>query len=244
MIDPMNSIVFTIGICHTIVLYSGFFLEVFPPEFVTKPEPMTLFRGKQARFLCVVNGSTPMNVLWHKDNIAISADEHYKITSDKNKYTLLISKLELNDQGTYLCKASNSVGTATCSTELKVIDKPSFVKTFESVSVAVGNPLHLECQVNEDTGVTISWMKDGKKIHNTMDCKLCFEDKTASLEIPKSKLKDTGKYTCTAANDAGSSECSSVITVQGKTVGGKVHDKCSIFSLKICIFFLIIVFSL
>lgn len=198
---------------------------------------MTLFVGKQAKFQCVVNGSTPMNVLWHKDNIAISPDDHYKISSDKNKYTLLISKLEQNDQGTYLCKASNSVGTATCCTELKVIDKPSFVKTFESVSVAVGNPLCLECLVNEDTGVIITWMKDGKKIHNTMDCKLSFEEKTASLEILKGKLKDTGKYVCTAANDAGSSECSSAVTVQGKTLEGRVHDKCSIFCLKKSTFF-------
>lgn len=205
------------------------FLEVFPPEFVTKPDPMTLFVGKQAKLQCVVNGSTPMNVLWHKDNIAISADEHYTISSDKNKYTLLISKLGQNDQGTYLCKASNSVGTATCCTELKIIDKPSFVKTFKSMSVAVGNPLRLECQVNEDTGVSIVWLKDGKKIHNTMDCKLSFEEKTASLEIPKAKIKDSGKYACTAANDAGSSECSSVVTVQGKTLGGKIDNKCSIF---------------
>uniref|UniRef100_A0A3P8NZX1 Ig-like domain-containing protein n=1 Tax=Astatotilapia calliptera TaxID=8154 RepID=A0A3P8NZX1_ASTCA len=40
-----------------------------------------------------------------------------------------------------------------------------------------------------------------------MECKLSFEDKVAVLEIPKSKLKDSGKYVCTAANEAGSSSC-------------------------------------
>lgn len=183
---------------------------------MSKPEPMILFVGKQAKFQCVITGSAPMNVVWYKDNIAILPDEHYKVSFEKNKHCLEITKLEQSDQGSYLCKASNSVGMATCCTEMRVIDKPSFVKTFESTSIAVGDPLRLECQVNEDTGVTITWMRDGKKIHNTMDSKISFDDKVVSLDIPKTKIKDTGTYVCTATNDAGSSSCSSVITVKGK----------------------------
>ncbi|KAG5852568.1 hypothetical protein ANANG_G00063830, partial [Anguilla anguilla] len=188
--------------------------EVFPPVFVTKPDPMTLYVGKQARIQCVLSGSSPMNVVWQKGNIPISKDANYKITSEKNRHTLEIVKLSLTDHGEYHCRASNSVGTDMCSTELRVIDKPNFVKTFESVSVAVGNPLRLECQVDEDTGVTISWTRDGKKMHNTMDHKLSFEDKLAILEITNTNLKDTGKYVCTATNDAGSSSCSSMVSVQ------------------------------
>lgn len=185
---------------------------------MSKPEPMTLFVGKQAKFQCVITGSAPMNVAWYKDNIAILPNEHYKVSFEKNKHCLEITNLEQSDQGTYLCKASNAVGMATCCTEIKVIDKPIFVKNFESTSIAVGNPLRLECQVNEDTGVSITWTRDGKKLHNTMDSKISFEEKVVSLDIPKSKIKDTGTYVCTAANDAGSSSCSSVVTVKGKII--------------------------
>lgn len=185
---------------------------------MSKPEPMTLFVGKQAKFQCVITGSAPMNVVWYKDNIDILPDEHYKVSFEKNKHCLEITKLEQSDQGSYLCKASNSVGMATCCTEMRVIDKPSFVKTFESTSIAVGNPLRLECQVNEDTGVSITWTRDGKKLHNTMDSKMSFDEKVVSLDIPKTKIKDTGTYVCTATNDAGSSSCSSVVTVKGKTL--------------------------
>lgn len=100
---------------------------MYPPVFSTMPDPMTLYVGKQASFQCVVTGSLPMTIVWHKDNIA------------ETKYSLQIKNLQLINQGTYLCKASNSVGTATCSSELRVINKPSFVKTFEtSVSSAIG----------------------------------------------------------------------------------------------------------
>lgn len=136
--------------------------------------------------------------------------------SEKNKYLLLIKSLELSDQGVYLCKASNSVGTATFNTELRVIKKPNFVKILEPVSAAVNDPLRLECQVDEDIGVAITWTRDGKKVHQSMDCKLSFEDKMAMVEIPKSKLKDSGKYVCMATNEAGSSSCEAMVSVQGK----------------------------
>uniref|UniRef100_A0A8C2ZME9 Ig-like domain-containing protein n=1 Tax=Cyclopterus lumpus TaxID=8103 RepID=A0A8C2ZME9_CYCLU len=173
--------------------------------------PMTLFVGKQAVLQCSLTGSSPMEVVWHKDNIAIS-EGNYVMKCEKNKYSLLIKSLELTDQGVYLCKASNSVGTATFTTELKVINKPSFVKTVEPVAAAVNDPLRLECQVDEDTGVTVTWTRDGKKVHQSMDCKLAFEDKVAVVDIAKSKQKDSGKYVCTATNEAGSSSCEAVVT--------------------------------
>uniref|UniRef100_A0A3Q3JJB4 Ig-like domain-containing protein n=1 Tax=Monopterus albus TaxID=43700 RepID=A0A3Q3JJB4_MONAL len=97
----------------------------------------------------------------------------------------------------------------------EVIRKPSFVKTIEPASAAVNDPLRLECQVDEDTGVTVTWTRDGKKVHQSMECKLSFEDKVAVLDIPKTKLRDSGKYVCTAANEAGSSSCETLIAVKG-----------------------------
>uniref|UniRef100_A0AAY5EH61 Ig-like domain-containing protein n=1 Tax=Electrophorus electricus TaxID=8005 RepID=A0AAY5EH61_ELEEL len=123
------------------------------------------------------------------------------------------------------------VGTATCCTELRVIDKPSFVKTFEPTFVAVDNSLRLECQVNEDTGVFITWMRDGKRLHNTMDSKISFEDRVACLEIPKAKLKDTGTYVCTAANDAGSSIHSSKEILSGIDCSVQKDDSSSFLEL-------------
>lgn len=189
---------------------------MYPPVFVSKPDPMTLYVGKQAEFQCTLTGSSPMDVVWHKDNIAVSSEGNRVVKCEKNKYSLFIKSLEVTDQGVYLCKASNSVGTATFTTELKVVNRPSFVKAFEPASAAVNDALRLECQVDEDTGVTITWTRDGKRVHQSMDCKLSFEDKVAVVEIPKSKLKDSGTYVCTATNEAGSSSCEAVVTVQGK----------------------------
>ncbi|KAK1166192.1 hypothetical protein AOXY_G12747, partial [Acipenser oxyrinchus oxyrinchus] len=186
------------------------------PVFVTRPEPMTSYVGKPARFQCAVTGSPPMNIVWQKAGLDISSDGNYKISTDKKKNILEIPSLQLDNKGIYSCKATNAFGTDICSCELRVIDKPQFVKKLEPLPVAVGHIIRLECQVDEDTGVCITWSRDGKKLHLSMDYKITFEEKVAVLEIPNAKLKDSGNYVCTASNDAGSSTCSASVTVRGK----------------------------
>uniref|UniRef100_A0A8C6U3I6 Titin n=1 Tax=Neogobius melanostomus TaxID=47308 RepID=A0A8C6U3I6_9GOBI len=195
-------------------------------------EPMTLFVGKQALFQCSLTGTLPMEIIWHKDNIAISSEGNYVMKSDKNKCSLLIKSLQMTDQGVYLCKASNSVGTATFTTNLKVINKPSFVKLIEAVSIAVNDLLRLECQVDDDTGVTVTWTRDGKKVHQSMDCKLSFEDKVAVLEIPKSKIKDSGNSTCEAVVTTGkiliNKELQDIVLQEAESIGSSALFECEV----------------
>lgn len=197
-------------------LFFFMLIEQFPPSFITKPDPQTVYVGKRAMIQCVITASEPLSVVWLKDNRAIPT--HYQTLCENNKHTLEVCRVEPADQGLYLCKASNDVGSAECSTELRVIDKPNFVKPLGQVAAVVGAPLHLECQVDEDTGLTVTWTRDGRKVHQSPDCKLSFEDKTVTLDILKTTLKECGKYVCTVTNEAGSSTCSTSVKVQGKTL--------------------------
>lgn len=178
---------------------------------------------------CVITGSAPLNVVWLKDNQALpKVPTHYQTSYEKNKHTLEITKLEPADRGFYVCKVSNNVGTAECSMELRVVDKPNFVNPLGLVAAVVGAPLRLECQVDEDTGVTVTWTRDGRKVHQSPDCKLSFEDKTVTLDILKTTLKDCGNYVCTVTNEAGSATCSTSVKVQGKSCLVNFHGYCSI----------------
>lgn len=194
------------------------FAEAFPPNFLTRPESVTTFVGKSTRFLCTVAGTPVIDTVWQKDGTAISSSEHCRITSADNKHTLEITHLTVNDRGTYTCKASNKFGADICQADLNIIDKPRFIKELQAVQSAVNKKIHLECQVDEDRKVTVSWSKDGNRIPPGKDYKIFFEDKIASLEIPLSKLKDSGTYVCTASNEAGSSSSSAAVTIRGKAI--------------------------
>lgn len=185
---------------------------------MSKSEPQTVFVGQGAAIQCVITGSAPLNVVWLRDQQALpTSSAHYQTSCEHNEHTLEILQPTAADGGLYVCMASNDVGSAECSMELRVVDKPSFVKLLGPTAAVVGAPLHLECEVDEDTGVTVSWTRDGRKVHQSPDCKLSFEDRVVSLDILKATLRDCGTYVCTVANAAGTSTCSTVVKVQGKS---------------------------
>ncbi|XP_029766379.1 titin-like, partial [Terrapene carolina triunguis] len=188
--------------------------EAFPPTFLTRPESITTFVGKSARFLCTVSGTPVIDTVWQRDGAAISSSEHHKISTVDNKHILEIKHVTVNDRGVYTCKASNKFGADICQGEMVIIDKPHFIKELQSVQSAVNKKIRLECQVDEDRKVTVAWNKDGNKIPPGKDYKICFEDKIASVEIPLAKLKDSGNYVCTASNEAGSSSSSATVTIR------------------------------
>lgn len=115
-----------------------------------------------------------------------------------------------------MCTASNNVGSAESSVEVRVVNKPTFVRPLGPVAAVVGAPLRLECEVDEDAGAAVSWTRDGRKVHQSPDCKLSFEDRLISLDILKTTLRDCGTYACTVTNPAGASSCSTEVKVQGK----------------------------
>lgn len=192
-------------------------VESLPPNFVSQSGPHTVFVGQGVTIQCEITGSAPLKVLWLRDQQALpESSGRYQTSCEHNKHTLEIQKLTVADGGLYVCTASNNVGLAECSVEVKVVDKPNFVRPLGPVAAVVGAPLHLECEVGEDAGVAVSWTRDGRKVHQSPDCKLSFEDRLVSLDILKTTLRDCGMYTCTVTNPAGASSCCTEVKVQGK----------------------------
>lgn len=157
-----------------------------------------------------------IHTVWQKNGIDVTDEDNYKIFSKGNKHTLEFSNLNVQNKGTYSCKVTNDCGTDICYSDLIVLDKPSFTRRLEPTQTVINTGARLECQVNDDTSVTISWKKDGLDLHSSKYYKITFEDKIAVMEILKARLKDEGNYLCTASNEAGSDSCSALLTVKGK----------------------------
>lgn len=192
-------------------------VESLPPTFVSQSGPQTVFVGQGASIRFEITGSAPLKVLWLRDQQPLpESSARYRTSFKCNEHTLEILQPTVADGGLYVCTASNNVGAAKRSVEVRVVNKPTFVRPLGPVAAVVGAPLQLECEVDEEAGAAVSWTRDGKKIHQSPDCKLSFEDRLISLDILKTTLRDCGTYFCTVTNPAGASSCSTVVKVQGK----------------------------
>uniref|UniRef100_A0A9J8BTN1 Ig-like domain-containing protein n=1 Tax=Cyprinus carpio carpio TaxID=630221 RepID=A0A9J8BTN1_CYPCA len=111
-----------------------------PPKCIIPLQNVTAAVGTPVMLQCLVSGKPNPTAEWYKDGAPVKNSRYIIQEKASGHFNLLITNVSHSD-GSYLCKASNSVGTATCCAELRVVDKPNFVKSFEATTIAVGNPL-------------------------------------------------------------------------------------------------------
>ena len=80
-----------------------------------------------ATFKCTVHGKDPLEILWSRiDGRPLPKRAHVTRTS-KNSRTLVIKRLQLSDQETYICSGRNDYGLNTARAPLVVVGKMKYV---------------------------------------------------------------------------------------------------------------------
>lgn len=92
---------------------------------------------------------------------------------------------------------------------------PSFTKKLPKMDKILGSSIHMECKVSGSLPITAKWFKDGKEIPESAKYRHLCHENTVSLEVNYLELTDSGNYTCSVTNVAGSDSCSAVLTVKG-----------------------------
>lgn len=146
--------------------------------------------------------------------------------------------------GTQFTRYSSSGNNGSCGeNNVDFFDEklPFFAEEVKPMKCESGEQVRLSCQLlvspNEinTEPVTVFWkdafghvIRDDKKKHS-----LSFSQQTGvcHLIISDCRLSDSGRYTCTATNDAGSCSTSGVLTVLGKSFSHVIsHAACHFFS--------------
>uniref|UniRef100_A0AAY5F4R9 Ig-like domain-containing protein n=1 Tax=Electrophorus electricus TaxID=8005 RepID=A0AAY5F4R9_ELEEL len=159
-----------------------------PPTFHKAPTPPEGLKGKDASLSCELKGTVPFEITWFKDKKQLKESRKYKFVSEGHSATLHILGLEASDAGEYECKASNNVGSDTCS------------------AMVGGDPIP-----------NVKWMK-GKWRQMTHGGRVTLDQKgqEAKMEIREVTKSDSGQYRCVASNKHGEIECSTNLTVDLK----------------------------
>ncbi|XP_076857452.1 interferon-induced protein 44-like isoform X2 [Brachyhypopomus gauderio] len=101
--------------------------------------------------------------------------------------------------------------------------KPEFNTVLGDITVGNGEQISLSCEAN-NTGLTVTWEKDGYKLKCVQDKHIMEQKETesevwktkCSLKIQNADERDQGNYTINLKNELGTASCSAMVTVELK----------------------------
>ncbi|XP_038047943.1 roundabout homolog 1-like isoform X2 [Patiria miniata] len=147
-------------------------------------------------------------VTWSKDGEDVIVDgDRVKVLQDGN---LMISQSRASDAGSYVCTASNQMGSrSTEPAHLTVKAPPLLVAPVQDTVVAPGTTVMIRCQVIGDPVPVVTWTKEGGEL--PMGRYTILEDN--SLRIRQVTQDDEGVYICEAVNSNGRMQDDMTLTV-------------------------------
>uniref|UniRef100_A0A8C8R986 Ig-like domain-containing protein n=1 Tax=Pelusios castaneus TaxID=367368 RepID=A0A8C8R986_9SAUR len=172
--------------------------------------------GDYTTLHCQVAGTPEITVSWYKGDTKLRSSPEYKMFFKDNVATLAFNKVDNNDSGEYICKAENSVGTATTKALLTVQARklpPSFARKLKDIEQTVGLPITFTCRLNGSEPFSVTWHKDGVPLRVDDNVQTTFVDNVAILQMTQTEMHHTGQYSCTATNPVGTAVSSARLTV-------------------------------
>ncbi|KAM7314252.1 hypothetical protein ISCGN_004037 [Ixodes scapularis] len=135
--------------------------------------------------------------------------------------TLRIAQVRVADRGSYLCQASNGVGTGLSTViTLKVHVPARFTESYRNQTVRRGHAASLECRALGDAPISISWSRNGRRLdtHKSSHFKV-MESATSdghlsTMSVSEAQRDHSGIFTCEVINDYGQDETQIRLLVQ------------------------------
>ncbi|KAE8292435.1 Hemicentin-1 [Larimichthys crocea] len=166
-------------------------------------QELTVVLGQEVEFQCRVSGRPAPRVEWSRDGEVLSRDGDPHVEFLEDGQVLKVKSVRLRDQGLYQCLASNNAGTQMRQFRLTVQAPPTIKGPNETteVSVVLGFPTVLPCDVEGSPTPSITWLKDNQPIVSSPQ--MTYTRGGQALRLGSVQGDSTGLYTCKATNPAG-----------------------------------------
>lgn len=204
------------------------------PKFTKALSDLTINDGEPLTLRCTVEGDPEPQISWSKNDKALSSSDIMEIKNKNGLCSLIINEVFPEDEGLYVCKATNSIGTVetTCKLTVKPMTNsssggktvkkqtgpsnnqaPRIVSHLDSRHVNDGEPVTLSCRIIGADQFDVVWLHNNKEIKPSKDFQYSSEANIYKLQIAEIFPEDSGTYTCEAFNDAGESFSSCTLNV-------------------------------
>ncbi|XP_061153333.1 hemicentin-1 isoform X4 [Syngnathus typhle] len=179
------------------------------PEIHSHPSTLEVILNNPIVLPCRATGSPRPTITWQKEGININtAGGSFTVLPNGS---LQIIKASVSNSGTYICVAQNPAGTALGKTKLRVQVPPVIRSDRQKYLAPVDSSVTLHCQSDGVPPPSVTWHKDGQPMGGSLRQRALA---SGSLQVAFVHPADTGIYTCTAANSAGSASLEMSLTVQ------------------------------
>ncbi|XP_035302232.1 titin isoform X4 [Cricetulus griseus] len=94
------------------------------------------------------------------------------------------------------------------------VTPPTLVSGLKNVTVIEGESVTLECHISGYPSPKVTWYREDYQIESSIDFQITFQNGIARLMIREAFAEDSGRFTCSAMNEAGTVSTSCYLAVQ------------------------------
>ncbi|NXA86036.1 OBSL1 protein, partial [Melanocharis versteri] len=167
------------------------------PARVPGAKAFAVSAGKHAKFRCYVTGKPKPEIVWQKDGEPLAPGRRHLIYEDREGYFILkVLYCKPQDQGLYMCTASNTAGQTLSAVQLQVKEhRLRFQVQLADVEVAEREDAVLECQVPLET-IPTSWYLEDRELEPSHKYVMEEQGVVRRLTIRDARIDDDGIYLC------------------------------------------------
>jgi len=190
----------------------------FGPSFAKRPLEALMFSGQSLNhtIACDPEAAPRPEIEWLFNGRPISAQGRRRLLP--NGY-LQLDPVQLDDQGTYTCQASNRYGRDSSSGSLRVLEAPVMMEYPQIEVVKVVNDIvNLPCRAEADASLDLAyvWTHNGLVIdYFEIDSPYRRVRQPGYLQIRNVSLEDRGKYRCIAKTAVGEISAAMELIISG-----------------------------
>ncbi|CAH1708712.1 unnamed protein product [Aphis gossypii] len=190
------------------------------PRFVSAPQGKIAEQGRDVFLDAIIDSYPPSEITWSKNGIELFPDGvKLIITNEVNKTRLDIKRLAVEDSGQYTCKAMNTAGGTSCTTDVivkKNVFPPVMCRRLLPNTVAEGERVVLEIEVAGTPEPTVSWFKNNQPLPVVSSLyRLRQQGNCSAVVIDKATTEHAGEYKVVAKNEGGEAvSCADLRVVQ------------------------------
>ncbi|KAA0714687.1 Contactin-5 Precursor [Triplophysa tibetana] len=160
------------------------------------PQTVLAAKGVTVRLECFALGNPIPTITWRK----MSGNIPKKARLRKSQAVLEIPNIQLEDSGSYECKAENTRGGTTYRGHLQVYTLPQWISMINDTQLDSGEQLRWECRAAGKPRPTYRWMRNGEPLSPQSRVEMV----NGELIIHRLQQADSGMYQCIAENKYGS----------------------------------------